>query len=230
MKVTVLIAAYNAAEHIAGAVESVLCQSLSGSKREILVVDDGSSDGTLDTLGRFEGTIRVLDEPHRGLVSACNVGLAAAQGDYVLRLDADDSLAPDALLMMVRSLDENPGAGCVYSDRIEIMPDGQKVHVSLAEFNVFRTIACGVLFRTEIARAIGGYDDLLFEEYDFLIRYLRANPRRVHLALPLYLYVKHAANMTGQPGYWERGWQQIIQKWGETELARWNFRQVYQRP
>ena len=229
VKVTVAIAAYNVQDYIETAVEGVLHQSLPSSEREILIVNDGSTDQTLDAVARFDGLVRIIDEPHRGLANACNTGLACARGDYFLRLDADDTLAPDALLMMSNCLSADPAVGCVYSDRIEVYPDGRRVRVSLANFNVFRTIACGVMFRTDIARAIGGYEDMLFEEYDFLIRYLLANPKRWYLSDPLYNYVIHASNMTGRAGYWNQGWKQIIEKWGEAELARWNYREVYQQ-
>jgi glycosyltransferase involved in cell wall biosynthesis len=229
MNITVLIAAYNAEGTIGEAVESAVRQRLPGADREIVIVNDGSTDRTREVLARFDGRVRILDEPHRGLAGACNVGLAAARGQYFVRLDADDRLAPDALLSMSRCLAASREAAFVYSDRLEIFPDGRRVRVSLAEFNVFRTIACGVLFQTQTARAIGGYADLLFEEYDFLMRYLTADPRRIYVPEVLYHYTRRASGMTEHPLYWEQGWKQILQKWGEAELARWNYREVFRQ-
>lgn len=228
MKVTVLIAAYNAEKYIAEAIASALGQSVPSRDREVLVVNDGSTDQTLPILRSFGGAITILDEPQRGLAGACNTGLAAARGEYFLRLDADDILDREALAIMSSCLDADPDASCVYSDRVEIFPDGEQRPVSMAAFNIFKTIASGMLFRTDLARAVGGYDDLLFEEYDFLIRYLKVNPKRLHVPKPLYVYRRHGSGITGQPEYWQQGWRQIIRKWGEAELARWNYRDVYQ--
>lgn len=226
MKVTVLMAVYNAQDRVAEAVASALAQTLPPKEREVLVVDDGSSDRTVDILHGFGPAVRLLTQPHQGLAKTCNTGLAAARGTYLMRLDADDTLAPEALAVMARHLDDDPAAGCVYSDRVEISPEGQSVLISMQPFNLFRTIACGILFRTEQARSIGGYDELLFEEYDFLLRYLHANPNRLYVPQPLYRYVKRAASLTQQAGYWEQGWQQLVRKWGETELKQWSPHEV----
>lgn len=228
MNATVLIAVYNAQAGIARAITSALEQRVDPGDREVLVVNDGSTDGTPTVLARFGGAIRRIDQPHRGLPAACNAGLVAARGEYLMRLDADDTLDPEALAVMSPRLDLDPDAGCVYSDRIEISPSGQPVQVSMEPFNVFRTIACGILFRTAWARAIGGYDDLLFEEHDFLIRYLRAHPTRLYAPQALYRYARHPASMTAQPRYWQDGWQELLRKWGDEELARWNYQDVYQ--
>jgi glycosyltransferase involved in cell wall biosynthesis len=171
LKVTVLIAAWNAESCVAAAIQSALQQTLPAREREVLVVNDGSTDGTLAVLRGFGGEIAVLDRHHEGLSAACNAGLAAARGRAFVRLDADDWLERDALAVMTERLDADPSIGCVYSDRLEVSPGGRTRIVSLAKFNVFRTIACGILFQTDLARAVGGYDDLLFEEYDFLMRY-----------------------------------------------------------
>ena len=227
MRVTVLIAAYNAEASIAEAVESALSQNPPAGGHEVLVVDDGSTDRTRGVLARFGGSLRVLDQPHRGLAAALNAGLAAAGGEGFLRLDADDTLAPGALQALAGGLAATPAAGCAYADRIEVFPDGRTERISLAAFNVFRTIGCGILFRTGTARAIGGYDDLLFEEYDFLIRYLMASPERVYVPEALYRYRRHAAGMTGRPRYWEEGMAQMRRKWGEAALARWGYHEVF---
>lgn len=229
MKATVLIAAYNAERSVAQALASALAQhGMSAGDWEVLVVNDGSTDRTLAVLEDFRERIRVLDQPHDGLARACNAGLAAARGEHLLRLDADDLLDPDALLVMTGCLDRDPDAGCAYSDRIEILPSGQQVRISMEPFNVFRTIACGIMFRTALARAVGGYEDLVFEEHDFLIRYLRANPTRVYVPQALYRYARHPSSLTARADYWERGWQEMRVKWGEAELARWNYQDVYQ--
>lgn len=219
MTVTILMAAYNAGGFIGEAVQSALDQDV--PDKEILVVNDGSTDRTLEVLKSFEGSIRVLNEPHGGLARALNAGLSAARGSHFLRLDADDALVPGALARLTAEVAGGNGVGCVYSDRWEIHSDGRRERIALSPFNLFKTVACGILFHTETARFVGGYSDLLFEEYDFLLRYFRKNPSKVHVPEPLYLYRRHADSLTATAGYWRKGWRQLLQKWGKEELDRW---------
>lgn len=100
--VSVVIPAYEAERYLAAAIESVLAQSL--APREILVVDDGSSDGTVAVASRFE-QVRVLREPHGGLARAWNRGIAASSGRYLAFLDADDLWTPDKLRRQVQVME-----------------------------------------------------------------------------------------------------------------------------
>lgn len=85
---SVVIPAYNCADYVAEAVQSVLDQAY--PEREIIVVNDGSTDGTLEALHGFGNAIRVVDQENTGPAGARNAGLRAATGDYVALLDADD--------------------------------------------------------------------------------------------------------------------------------------------
>ncbi len=86
-----VIAARNAAGTLPLALDSVLAQTL--APREIVVVDDGSTDGTAE-VARAHGAARCISQPHRGVSAARNRGIAAATGQWVAILDADDAWAP----------------------------------------------------------------------------------------------------------------------------------------
>ena len=81
-------------------------------------------------------------------------------------------------------------------------------------------LAAGILFRRHVFDVIGLYDNLLFEEYDFMIRFIKKF-RSYYLREPLYYYVKYSSSMTAQDGYWERGWNQLLKKWGKDEIEKW---------
>jgi len=228
IRASVIISVYNAENLIERAVKSALHQQLHSNEYEILVVDDGSTDRTLERLKPYEGQISLLKLNHGGLSKACNAALAKIAGPYFIRLDADDTLAPKALSTLIGDLDKDPEVGLVYADWMEIDPAGHENRCVVDPFNLFRLLACGVLFRTSIAREIGGYNDLLFEEYDFMLRYLRVMPKTHHVAEALYNYFRHGDNMTQKSGYWDKGWKEFIAKWGEGELSKWNFHEVYQ--
>ncbi|MFE0045517.1 glycosyltransferase family 2 protein [Streptomyces albireticuli] len=109
--VTVIIAAYNAMPYVTGSVASVLDQSLGADRIELIVVDDGSTDGTaeeLDRLAERAPLMRVIHQPNSGgPAGPRNLGLDRATGRYVYFLDADDRIGPEALERMIAAADEN---------------------------------------------------------------------------------------------------------------------------
>ncbi len=94
--VSILVPAYNAEEWISDALRSALAQTW--SDKEIIVVDDGSTDATVTVAGRFESSlVKIVSQPNRGASAARNTALQLSQGDYIQWLDADDLLAPDKI-------------------------------------------------------------------------------------------------------------------------------------
>jgi CTP:molybdopterin cytidylyltransferase MocA len=96
---SVLVANYNHAGLVGRAVESVLAQTYPAALREVIVVDDGSTDDSLARLAAFDGQpgFRVVSQDNRGQTAAFAAGLAVATGDYICLLDADDRCHPDKL-------------------------------------------------------------------------------------------------------------------------------------
>ena len=107
--VTAIVPAFNAARWIDTALRSLLAQSW--PRVEVVVVDDGSRDGTIDVARRFESErVRVVAQPNAGASAARNRGLALAQGDYIQYLDADDCLHPRKIERQIERLGaESPG-------------------------------------------------------------------------------------------------------------------------
>src|SRR5215510_8915726 len=105
--VSILIPAYNAQQWIAGTLESALSQTW--PKKEIIVVDDGSSDQTLQIARQFASkTVRIVTQANQGASAARNTAFSICQGDYIQWLDADDLLDPDKIEKQVRKLDDCP--------------------------------------------------------------------------------------------------------------------------
>ncbi|MGW2641352.1 glycosyltransferase family 2 protein [Streptomyces sp. NPDC001348] len=110
--VSVIIAAYNAMPYLTRCITSVAEQTIGRDRLEVIVVDDGSTDGTGDELERlsgvYPGLLRVIRQENSGGPSAPrNVGLEHARGEFVFFLDADDHLGPEALDRMVRMAEDN---------------------------------------------------------------------------------------------------------------------------
>ena len=113
---TAIVPAYNAEATLAETVDSVLAQS--EQDFELLIVDDGSSDGTLELARTFEADprVRTIHQQNKGLAGARNTGIAAARGRYVAFLDSDDLWMPDFLRDTGAALDADPGAAFAYTD------------------------------------------------------------------------------------------------------------------
>ncbi|GGZ90546.1 glycosyltransferase family 2 protein [Streptomyces echinoruber] len=110
--VSVIIAAYNAMPYVTRCINSVIEQSIGRNALEVIVVNDGSTDGTAEEVDRIASThadlIRVIHQKNSGGPSAPrNVGLTHARGKFVFFLDADDYLGPEALERMVGMAEEN---------------------------------------------------------------------------------------------------------------------------
>jgi glycosyltransferase involved in cell wall biosynthesis len=111
---TVLIDTYNYGEYIEEAVSSAMAQDFPAEEREILVVDDGSTDDTQERLQKFGEAIRYLRKPNGGQASAFNFGLAHARGEVIALLDADDVWLPEKLGRIYEEFERHPAAGMVY--------------------------------------------------------------------------------------------------------------------
>jgi glycosyltransferase involved in cell wall biosynthesis len=111
---TVLIDTYNYGEYIEEAVSSALEQDFPVEQREILVVDDGSTDDTQERLRKFGEAIRYLGKPNGGQASAFNFGFEHARGEVMALLDADDVWLPGKLRRVYEEFERHPATGMVY--------------------------------------------------------------------------------------------------------------------
>ena len=171
-RVSVIVPAYNAASTIEATLASVLAQSYTDI--EIIVVDDGSTDGTgaiLDDLVAREPRIRVLHQPNAGVARARNAALAVATGEWIATIDADDIWHPDKIARQTEvARAARMGPALIYSwcrridaeDRIiadqgRPLYRGMQFHQLLA--SNFLNNASNAIFRADAAREIGGFDE-----------------------------------------------------------------------
>ena len=181
------------------------------------MVDDGSTDHTVEILRRYQDLICVLRQPHLGLPLACSLGLSRARGRYFARLDSDDFAEPSWLRLELKELELHPDACCVSSDYVEVREDGSRIHRPIQPGNLYTRMACGTLFRTQAVRSAGGFRPFYWEEYDL---YLRLAPmgRFLHLNQPLYSYRSHPTSMTADLQRRREGWRELAQQWGASFL------------
>lgn len=206
--VSVVIPAYNAAGFIARAVDSVLAQTW--QRREILVVNDGSTDATVQVLEAYGDAIRVIHQANGGLSSARNRGIKEAAGELIAFLDADDRWLPDKLARQVAILAANPEIGfCSTRTRVEA-PDGTASGEWLCpqlEGTLLRTLflrngsipgsGSGVMARRHLFDRVGRFDQTLrsLEDIDMWMR-LAAVTGYACIDEPLTVIVKHPDSMS----------------------------------
>lgn len=112
VKVSVIIPNYNYGRFLADALDSVLAQT--HPPHEIIVVDDGSTDDSLIVAGRYGVRVQVLQQKNQGVGAARNAGVAAATGELVAFLDADDYWSPDKLALQVARYQAKPSVGLIH--------------------------------------------------------------------------------------------------------------------
>lgn len=204
-QVSVIIPAYNAESFIAGTVQSVLGQTFQDF--EIIVVDDGSKDGTLAALEPFGNVIRVHRQPNGGVARARNTGVSLAQGSWVAFLDADDLWLPTKL---ERQLAASSTAPLVYTDRLNIgargdLPELQSLATPLYDGDLFvRLLREGnfitntsVMMRRELFLQLGGFYTGLngTEDWDMWIRVAEHHPIAL-VPEPLVKYRFHEGSIS----------------------------------
>src|SRR5918995_457239 len=187
--VTVVIPCYNQAHFLSEAIESVLSQSYPNF--EVVVVDDGSTDDTSEVAGRYLHVSRVhlISQKNQGLSGARNTGIGHARGEYLVFLDADDRLLPEALEAGVRELEAHPECAFVSGRCNNIGPDGSplkdppRLHVEGDHYlallrRCYIWPPAVVMFRRWVFEAVGGFDTSLrsSEDYEMYLRVARRFP------------------------------------------------------
>ena len=127
VSVSVIVAVYNMREHIRQCIESVLSQSLQDI--ELILVDDVSTDGTADILREYalrDSRVGIVWQSRNGGAQlARNAGIGVSQGRYIITLDHDDFLAPDALQLALDTFRAHRGLQCVCLREMRLLPDGR---------------------------------------------------------------------------------------------------------
>ncbi|MBN2499851.1 MAG: glycosyltransferase, partial [Anaerolineales bacterium] len=186
--VSILLPCYNAADTLEAALASLRAQTLADF--EIVAVDDGSTDDTLAVLEKWakeDERIHIIRQPHGGIVTALNAGLATCRGEYVARMDADDLSRPERLALQAQFLDTHPEVGVVSSlvsgYPPEAIREGFQIYIEwlnslVSDEDIRRELFVespvahpSVMFRKAAVLAVGGYQDFGWaEDYDLWLR------------------------------------------------------------
>lgn len=205
MFVSIVLTTLNAALYLRESVDSCLSQTY--KQLELIAVDGGSTDGTIDILESYhDPRLRIIhQQKNEGkLPGAINLGLEHAHGEYLTWMQADSIYHPQAIEIMALTLDENPEVGQVYADYWEIDADGvvQRVIETCEPDFILKAKSdpAGVCFmiRRGVRERVGPHDVLAYptQDYDYRLR-IAMQFRSHHIHKPLYYWRLHPNSLTG---------------------------------
>lgn len=244
--ISVIIPAYNVKEYLLGCVASVSAQAATGD--EIILVDDGSTDGTAvlcEEIAAGDERINVVHKANGGLSSARNAGIDVARGEYLLFLDGDDSLTPDALATLRQAVASNPEADFIQflyletdgakpfsssteaTSEIETVTDRHEMFARLITRGGVYASACTKLIKRHIFSDIRFTEGLKHEDEDFTTRLLASCRSVAYLERVLYLYymrqgslIKSSFGRRDLDALTVRKWRiEVLQQLGYEDLA-----------
>lgn len=205
--ISAVVPVYNAEEYVAESLTAILSQTCAPG--EVVVVDDGSTDGTQDELARFRGEIRVVKQANRGVAGAMNRCFEEARGEYVAKCDADDIWEPEKLERQVAALLAHPeidialsGARCFGLTEALRFPNpgvGLLEPRELARrlYRANFVCASSMLIRRHLYEQVGPFvDGLACEDYDYWLRALAAGAVFFYDQNSLVRYREHAQQVS----------------------------------
>jgi glycosyltransferase involved in cell wall biosynthesis len=207
-RISVLVPTYNRAQFLPQCLAGLFAQTL--EPFEIIVVDDGSTDGTADLLRGYGERLQVIRQPNGGKSTALNLGLERVQGDFVWTFDDDDVALPHALERMVAPLAANPDLGMTFAGYIKAqsLPDGtldghgiEKEVPAFPDADLFLTLlrkgnlletSAAILVRTAVYRRVGPFDTRLIrsQDYDMVLR-LSHSCAAARVPGPMFIFRQH---------------------------------------
>lgn len=218
--VDIIIPCYNAGPFIIRTLESALNQTY--EKVNIVVVDDGSTDGTLDILLSYGPKIKVLRHPdngNHGAPASLNLGISASTADYVAFLDADDIFYPDKIEKQVRILSEKSNIGLVYTNGHAIDENDTRLYRLFSEDHV-ECNNCGdilvncyisagsstVMVRRNLFERVGLFSENVKCTYDHDM-WIRLKEVSEYAYIPelLMAYRRHSGQQSTRRTQWEGG-------------------------
>lgn len=202
--ITVYITNYNYGQYIKEAIESVLQQK--HVEFELLIIDDGSTDDSKEIIETYRDheNISIVYQQNKGLNITNNIALHLANGQYIMRLDADDYLEPHALEKLSQPLKENSEMGLVFPDYYIVDAQGQilehhKRHDFKKEVTLYDQAAHGActMIRVEFLKSLGGYNEnyKCQDGYELWIKFVNKY-KVVNISEPLFYYRQHGSNLT----------------------------------
>ena len=198
--VSIIVTNYNYGSYLQRCLRSVLNQK--NVNHEVIVVDDCSTDNSLEMVKIFEPDVKVISTPQNaGVAVAANLGIKNARGQFIIRVDADDYVSSDMCYFMKTYLESNHDAFCVSCDYHLV---DNRENIIERKYAEKEPVSCGIMYRKDLFLQSGGYNDAMrHREEEELRKRLGEYYQIHHLKIPFYRYRMHNSNKTKTPEYKE---------------------------
>lgn len=210
--ITIVIPVYNRAERVMATLDSISSQTM--RPLDLVLVDNGSTDNTLEVLEHWRDSVSaqdfsvmVLSEPTKGACAARNCGLAAVRTEWTMFFDSDDLMRPDHVELAVKAIRANKDADIIGWNIRYFYADGRSIvrpfePDDIAFHNLFHGTFATQRYcvRTALARKVGGWDNGVpaWNDIEFGARLLAENPRVVHRGEAITVeYISHEESISG---------------------------------
>ena len=196
--VSIVITNYNYGKYLSRCLRS--CLSQKNVDYEVILVDDCSTDNSMEVIELFLEDIVLLKTPvNSGVAAASNLGIENSKGQYVVRVDADDFVNSDMCYFMSLYLDANHDAFGVACDYVLVDQHEDLIERKYAEKD---NISCGKMYRKDLFLQLGGYNsDARHREEEELRKRLSDFYKIHYLKMPFYRYRMHDHNKTKTKEY-----------------------------
>jgi glycosyltransferase involved in cell wall biosynthesis len=227
--ISAVVATYQAQDFIADALDSILGQSCPPG--EVVVVDDGSTDGTPGILASYGDRIRVIRQENRGYPMAMNRAIQESSGDFVAPCGADDIWEPHKLAWQIQALEEHPELGVLFGHAVffgsvegdHVRPtgsgvlDGRELMKDLLRTNPINMPSA--VIRRELLDRLGWFTDgFLADDFEFFFRCLRAEVVFYYEPRTLVRYRRHEHNITRNIAEMHEAWH-LVRSWNADLLG-----------
>ena len=192
--VSIIITCYNYAEYVEEAIKSALSQTQ--KPLEIIVINDGSTDRSIDVINKFKDQVTIIDKKNEGVIAAKNQGLLAAKGEWIVFLDADDELEPTYIEKTLRYAREH-NYDVVYTDMQYTGAKNERFAVfpySFARLLRGNYIHNSSLYKKEMLHKAGGYKEAMkggYEDWEINISLAEKHASFGYLKGPVLHYRQH---------------------------------------
>lgn len=217
VKVSVIVTSYNYGDYIERCIRSLLAQSYPADNYEIIIVDDRSTDTSQliveKYLSLFSNLKYIRNTENVGVAESGNVGIRAALGQFVVRVDADDFVNTNFISSLVSYLEANNGIFSVACDYLKINDDEEVLGRFSAEQY---PVSCGIMYRKDLLVKAGLYNKEFRHCEEMELRARLGDKYRIeYLKMPLYRYRIHGKNKTTLVNEFNEHANQIISLYGE---------------
>ena len=202
--ISIIVLNFNREKLLDRSIRSCCDQILFNKKKEIIFLDDGSTDDSIKLIKsmKIKDLKIIRNKKNMGIGYSANKAVKNAKGEFFIRVDSDDYISKFACEAMSNILIENPQLAYVYCDHFRVNANGFVLGRQILNTkSKIRNHGAGIMFRTKYVKEVGNYNKRLEICEDFeLIKQLDKKYKSFYLPLSLYRYFQHAENISNKGG------------------------------